>query len=56
MHTFGLPHMTDRDSCPEGKTGWRLLGLYFYCVLLTALAAAFASAFVISAYWTLPAP
>ena len=51
-----LAHPMGRASRPGGKAGWGLVGHYLYCVLLTALAAAFASAFVIGAYWILPAP
>jgi hypothetical protein len=35
-------------------SGWRLIGLYAYCILLTALAAAFAAAFATAPYWLWP--
>ena len=36
-------------------SGWRLIGLYVYCVLLTGLATAFAAAFATAPYWIWPA-
>ena len=63
MRTPKQAHLKGRHANPTrrafgagGKAGWGLVGLYLYCVLLTALAAAFATAFVIGAYWILPAP
>jgi hypothetical protein len=57
--------MTDRTAQPRkarrprlvkgDMSGWRLIGLYAYCVLLSALAAAFAAAFATAPYWIWPA-
>lgn len=63
MGTFKHAHLEGRLAHPKrqafrpgGKAGLGLVGLFLYCVLLTGLAAAFASAFVIGAYWIFPAP
>ena len=49
-----------RSSAPTlnrggNMSGWRLIGLYVYCVLLTGLATAFAAAFATAPYWIWPA-
>ena len=34
-------------------SGWRLIGLYFYCLLLTTAAAALAAIIATAPYWVL---
>jgi hypothetical protein len=43
----------DRSASPHTRelSGWRLIGLYFYYVLLSALAAALAAIVGILPYW-----
>jgi len=35
----------------QETSGWRLIGLYFYCVLLSALAAALAAIIGVAPFW-----
>jgi hypothetical protein len=38
----------------RSMSGWRLIVLYAYCFLLTAVAAAFAASFATAPYWLWP--
>jgi hypothetical protein len=37
-------------------SGWRLIGLYLYFVLLSAVAAALAAALAVAPHWIWPGP
>ena len=54
-----LPIKPNAESCSSiearNMSGWRLFGLYAYCLLLTALAAALSAAFATAPHWIWPA-
>jgi len=59
---FAIVYVTTRPStrCGAlneggcGTTGWQVIGLYLYCVLLAALAAAVAAALATAPHWIWP--
>ena len=44
-------HSTPRGFQAPQMNGWRLIGLYFYCLLLTTLAAALAGIMATASHW-----
>jgi hypothetical protein len=47
-------HNFTTKAAPAEASGWRLFGLYAYCLLLTALAVAFVTIVVVTPFWIGP--
>ena len=47
-------HNFTTKAAPAEASGWRLFGLYIYCLLLTALAVAFVTILVAAPYLVWP--